>query len=253
MKRPSVAIVGLGLIGGSLLRALTRSGYDVLGVDRPAVLRQVRAARAAAALASDLAAVRRADVVVLAAPPAANLKLLRAVARLDRREGVITDVGSVKLPICREAARLAIANFVGGHPMAGSERHGFAASRADLFARRPWILTPASGARRGLRAVRSLALAVGARPYALGAAEHDRVVAFLSHVPQLAAWALLEAARGDPVARRNLELAGPGFHDMTRLASSPRPLWREILKANRKELGRAVRAFRRALAGSGLS
>jgi prephenate dehydrogenase len=81
----------------------------------------------------------------------------------------------------------------------------------------------------------------------MDADEHDRALAFLSHVPQVVSWALLEAARGDAVARRSLSLAGPGFRDMTRLAKSPRPLWREILGENRVEVARALRALQRAL------
>jgi prephenate dehydrogenase len=131
--------------------------------------------------------------------------------------------------------------------MAGSEGSGFGASAANLFRGRYWFLTPARAAPRTLAAVRSLVRAVGARPVRLGAAEHDRAVAFLSHAPQVAAWALLRAARSDAVAARRLRLAGPGFRDMTRLARSPRPLWREILAQNRSEVARALRAFRRAL------
>jgi prephenate dehydrogenase len=89
--------------------------------------------------------------------------------------------------------------------------------------------------------------ATGARPVRLGAAEHDRVLAYLSHVPQLAAWALRGAARRDAAARRRLGLAGPGFRDMTRLAGSPPSLWREILAENRREVVRALRAFKSRL------
>ena len=91
---------------------------------------------------------------------------------------------------------------------------------------------------------------VGARPVLMEADEHDRALAFLSHVPQVVWWALLDAALGDEVARRALPLSGPGFRDMTRLARSPRSLWREILVQNRTEVARALRAVRRALARS---
>jgi prephenate dehydrogenase len=95
--------------------------------------------------------------------------------------------------------------------------------------------------------VAALARRVGARPVRLAPADHDRAVAFLSHVPQLVSWALLEAARADRVGARNLAIAGPGFRDMTRLARSPRSLWRQILAQNRREVRRALAAFTSAL------
>jgi prephenate dehydrogenase len=237
-----VAVVGLGLVGGSLARALRRAGYRVIGVDRVSVLRRARAARAITVASRDLRqAAADADVVVLAAPPAANRALLRRLASFDCL--VVTDVGSVKSPIVREARRLGLRCFVGGHPIAGSERAGFEASRPDLFQGHAWALVP-GGDRGALHAVEELVRATGARPVRMDAGEHDRVLAYLSHLPQLAAWALLGAAQSDVAARRRLTLAGPGFRDMTRLARSPRALWREILAENRREVGRALRAFR---------
>ncbi len=245
MKRPTVALCGLGLVGGSLARALSARGYAVVGVDRPAPLRRARAARAIARAARLEAALGEADVAVLAAPPMANLRLLRRVARLARPDLVVTDVTSVKRPIVREARRLGLARFVGGHPMAGRERSGFGSSSADLFDGRPWILT--GGEPGAVATVRRLVRATGARPVSMRAAEHDRVMARLSHLPQLVAWALLDTARRDEATVRRLALAGPGFRDMTRLARSPRRLWRDILAANGDEVARALRELRAGL------
>jgi prephenate dehydrogenase len=245
--RLEVTVVGLGLVGGSLARALTAAGHHVTGVDSPAVRRRARAAGAVTRTATRLeAAVEGADVVVLAAPPAANVALLSRLARVARPDLVVTDVSSVKGPIVHEAQRLGLASFVGGHPMAGTEKRGFAASSAGLFRGAAWWIVPAREA-RATRLVRRLVRAVGARAVVTDAAAHDRVVAFLSHTPQLVAWALAEAARRDPVARRHLRQAGPGFRDMTRLAHSPRRLWRDILEANRTELARALALFWRRL------
>jgi prephenate dehydrogenase len=229
-------------------RALTRAGYTVVGVDRPAVARAAKAAHAVARTAARVEdALVLCDVLVLAAPPAINLRLLRRVARSARPGLVVTDVGSVKGPIGHEADRLGLA-FVGGHPMAGNERSGFAASSAALFRGRAWILCPGRRASAGaVASIARLARAAGARPVRISAAEHDRTVAFLSHVPQLVSWALVDAARADPVARRRLGVAGPGFAGMTRLAASPPALWRDIFGQNRSEIGRAVRALMRAL------
>jgi prephenate dehydrogenase len=245
--RPTVAIIGLGLIGGSLARALSRAGYPIIGVDRPSVVRRARAARAVTGTADPEEAARLADVVVLAAPPAENIRLLRRMARAGRPGLVLTDVGSVKGLIVREADRLGL-DFVGGHPMAGNEGSGFGASAATLFRGRSWIVCPGRHAgSRAVAAIRQLARAVGARPVRMEPAEHDRAVAFLSHVPQLVSWALRDAARADPVARRRLSVAGPGFAGMTRLAASPPALWEGILAQNRGETARALAAFARAL------
>jgi len=247
VSRKIVGIAGLGLVGGSLARALTRAGYCVVGIDRPAVGRRAFRARAVAATATIDEAARGADLVVLAAPPRANRLLLRRLAANAPATLVVTDVTSVKAPICREAARLGLPAFVGGHPMAGTESSGFAASSADLFHRRPWILVTGKAPPRAVSMVRSLVRAAGGRPVVMDAIEHDRAMAFLSHLPQVVSWALLDAARRDGVASRHLEVAGPAFRDMTRLARSPRPLWRQILTENRAEVTRALRAIRAGL------
>jgi prephenate dehydrogenase len=241
-----VAIVGLGLVGGSLARALTAAGYTVTGIDWPLVVRRALRTRAISRGATRTEKGAAADVVVLAAPPATNLRLLRRLAKVARPGLVITDVSSVKGDIVREASRLGLDGFVGGHPMAGTEKQGFSASSAGLFRGAAWWIVPAPSA-RATRVVRSIVRAAGARPLTTDAAAHDRTMAFLSHVPQVVAWALLEAARGDAVARRHVRRAGPGFRGMTRLARSPRALWRDILAANRVEVRRALGALVRRL------
>jgi prephenate dehydrogenase len=243
-----VAIVGLGLIGGSLARALVARGYEVSGVDTAPARRRARAAGAIRhGLATPEAAAASTDLLVLAAPPRVNLALLCRVAPWCREGLVVTDVGSVKREIQKESERLGLSRFVGGHPIAGSEGSGFGASSSGLFRGHAWVLTPAADA-GALRSVRRLVRAAGARPVLLDAADHDRTLAFLSHVPQVVSWALFEAAAGDRVTRRRLDLAGPGFRDMTRLAKSPRNLWRDILGNNQTEVARALRALEKALA-----
>ena len=241
-----VAIAGLGLVGGSIARGLAAAGHHVTGVDAPAVLRRARRAGAIAASAASAAeAAARSDVVFLAAPPRANLRLLRTLA-VGGHGAIVTDVGSVKRPICVEALRLGLDRFVGGHPMAGSAATGFGASNAALFEGRAWVLTPAAG-RRPPRMLLALIRDLGARPVVTTPADHDRAVALLSHVPQIVAWALADAARADAVARRHLRLAGPAYRDMTRIAGSPPRLWAQILGQNRAEVRRALAALRRAL------
>ena len=249
-RRPEVAVIGLGLVGGSVARALSAAGYRVTGIDWPLVVRRALAGRAIAAGRMRAVAAAACDVVVLAAPPATNLRLLRRLAKVARPGLVLTDVSSVKGEICREAARLSLHGFVGGHPMAGSEKRGFAASSATLFCGRAWWVVPAASG-RATRIVRALVRATGARPVTVDPVTHDRAMAFLSHAPQVVSWAIRDAARRDPVARRHLRRAGPGFRDMTRLARSPQPLWREILEANRPQLARALRAIVRQLESHG--
>jgi len=242
-----VAIAGLGLIGGSIARGLAASGHHVTGVDAAAVLRRARRAGAIAASATSAAeAAARSDVVFLAAPPRANLRLLRSLVA-GGHGAIVTDVGSVKGPICAEAIGLGVGRFVGGHPMAGSEAAGFGAPAAALFEGRAWVLTPVDGHRPPQRLL-ALIRDLGARPVVMTAAEHDRAAAFLSHVPQIVAWALADAARGDAVTRRHLRLAGPAYRDMTRIAKSPPQLWAQILDQNRAEVRRALEALRRGLA-----
>jgi prephenate dehydrogenase len=248
---PAVAVVGLGLIGGSLAAALTRAGWRVVGVDRPAVRRRARARGLVAATRARLEdAVRGAQLVVLCAPPRTNLALLRRLMRHAPQDLVVCDVGSVKAPIVGEARRLGMTGFVGGHPMAGRERGGLGVATPDLFRGRPWALCPEAATPAAVKRVRALVDAVGAKPVLITAEDHDRAVAFLSHVPQVVAVALATAAARDPVARRTLGLAGPAWADMTRLARSPRGLWRQILEQNRREVARALEAFGAALRGS---
>jgi prephenate dehydrogenase len=130
--------------------------------------------------------------------------------------------------------------------MAGTEKRGFDASAADLFKGATWWLVPSRSARAN-RMVRRVVRDTGARPLTIDARSHDRAMAFLSHAPQLVAWALLEAARRDGVARAHLRHAGPGFRDMTRLARSPRRLWQDILGSNRAEVRRALAGLARSI------
>jgi prephenate dehydrogenase len=246
-----VVVVGLGLVGGSLARDLRRAGYRVAGVDRPAVLRRARAAGVLdTAFSTMRPALEGADLLVFATPPRATLRLLRETARFAPPALVMTDCASVKRDVMAEAHRLGLRQFVGGHPIAGTEGRGFAASREGLFRGRSWVLTPQGAAPRAVRRVRHVVRRVGARPVTMTAADHDRALAFLSHLPQVVAWALFDAARKDKAAGQRLALAGPGFRDMTRLNKSPRPLWREILEANGDQLRRALRAFQKALVTS---
>lgn len=252
-----LAIIGLGLIGGSLARALRRPGQEQAGhisaFDRDeATLRQALAAGVIDDCASDLkAAVADADVVVLATPPAATAKLLSEAGAALKPGAVLTDVGSVKGRLA-VAARAALGphlpRFVPGHPIAGTERSGLAASFAELFAGRRVILTPlpetAIDARQGIAAMWR---AAGAEVVSMAAGAHDEILAASSHLPHLLAYALVDCLAQRPESDAIFSSAAGGFADFTRIASSNPELWHDICVSNRAALLTNLADFARHL------
>jgi prephenate dehydrogenase len=256
-----VAVIGLGLIGGSVLRALAGSGHTVWGFDTDPATRAT--ARTAAAQAPPAArwrvagefgdAVAGAGLVVIAVPlPAVPEVLDRLVAA--GYAGLVTDVTSVKEPVhALVADRLhwphaRLAGFVGGHPMTGRETSGFPAAAADLFAGHPWALClePDTGLADWL-AVAELVTRLAGRVVPTTAAEHDRAVAAVSHVPHLLAAALAATVADDPLA---LTLAAGSFRDGTRVAGSPPELTATICAGNPTAVAPALAAVTAALAGA---
>ncbi len=240
--------MGVGVIGGSIGLALRRRHRRarVLGVDRPAALRAARARGALDEATPSLArGLREADLVVLALPVDGILEILPRVARHLAPGAIVTDVGSTKEAIDAAARRQGLAGrFVGGHPMAGSERSGVGHADGALFEGAPWILCPTRGAGSASRRVASLVRRLGAHPALLDPRAHDRVMARLSHLPQLVSVALANAA-GAHEARPFLHLSGPGLRQMSRLADSPPGLWEAILRTNRGAATRALDDFAR--------
>lgn len=241
-----IGIVGLGLIGGSVALACRERWPTslVIGVDRNDVLEQAMVRHAVDVGADDLGMLAEADLVVLAAPVDANVSLVGTLADAVRGEAVVTDVGSTKRDIV-EAARVLPPRltFVGGHPLGGAARGGIEWAKAGLFAERPWVFTPTGDAAgSALGKLMTFARAFGATPCTMSPEEHDRVLAFLSHLPQLAASALMRVV-GDAVGAEQLGLAGRGLVDTTRLASSPADVWAGICDANADEIGPALDAL----------
>jgi prephenate dehydrogenase len=233
-----IALLGSGLIGGSIARAL-RAGpgpapsgqsfeiaaWTPSGVGPDAAVRAGVVDRVARDVAD---AVRGADLVVLAAPPLACLDLVDELAGHARGAmdpgALVTDVASTKTRLMDRAAAGGLP-FVGGHPMAGLETSGFGAARADLFAGRPWIVVPGpSSPEGGIERVGALASACGARPLTMTATDHDATVAGISHLPLVVAAALVEAVAGRageparPDWPAAAALASGGWESMTRLA-----------------------------------
>jgi prephenate dehydrogenase len=250
-----LTVVGVGLLGGSVAKAARAHelAAEIVGVGRHA--ERLEVARRDGTLdhvTTDLAAgVRDADVVVLASPVGVVVTLLGEVARASGPETVVTDVGSTKAAIVRAAeglGRTRPLRFVGSHPMAGSDRSGYGHARADLFRDATVVVTPTELSEpAAVKTVSAFWEGLGAgRVVTLDPDAHDRAVAAISHLPHLAAMALVDAVdRFEPSA---FDIAARGFRDTTRIAASDPIVWEEIFLANRDALGRSLVAFREALA-----
>ncbi|HZS02675.1 MAG TPA: prephenate dehydrogenase [Chloroflexota bacterium] len=254
MPEQRVAIIGLGLIGASLGLALRRltPAPRIVGYDRSGEVRTRAARRHAvdrlAGSAED--AVEGADLVILATPVRAVPPLLAAIAPHLAPDAVVTDTGSTKEQVVLAAAEVAPAvAFVGGHPMAGKLTHGTADADADLFQGAVYCLTPtADTPRAAVERVAALVEAVGARPHFLDAAEHDGLVAAISHLPYLLAATLMTAASTDAGWREMALLAAGGFATMTRLAEGEPEMYADICLTNREAITRQLDRYLDALA-----
>lgn len=249
-----LAVVGLGLLGGSVAKAARTRGLarEIVAVGR----RMDALAPALTEGIIDLATTKLeeglegADFVLLATPVAILERLLPEIWRAADAEAVITDVGSVKGRLARIARALSSERsvaFVGSHPMAGSERSGYGASTADLFESAVVIITPTQETPGWVsKRVAEFWESQGARVATMSPDRHDRVAAALSHLPHLVAYALVDAVAG-LVDEESLEYAAGGFKDTTRIAASDARVWREIFFANREAIGDALGSFRSAL------
>ncbi len=242
----TIGIVGLGLIGGSIALAARELWPStlVVGVDRADVLETAMRLHAIDVGASDLNVLAGADLVILAAPVKQNVALLAQLAEHIEQPAVVTDTGSTKREMLAAAAGLPERlTFVGGHPLGGSAVGGLEHARADLFRNRPWILTPEPGTPDAVVGkLSAFVTALGSTSSVMPADEHDRVLAFLSHLPQLTASALMGVV-GKAVGGDGLALAGRGLIDTTRLASSPPGIWRDITASNADQIGPALDAL----------
>ncbi|MEN3339765.1 MAG: prephenate dehydrogenase [Acidobacteriota bacterium] len=238
-----IAIIGFGLIGASLALAIRRLWPSVrlIAVDRRDVIETAMRTHAADVGGDDAVLAADADLVVLAAPVLANVGLVARLAEYIPGDAIVTDVGSTKRDIVNAAAALpARLQFIGGHPLAGAATGGLHASREDLFRGRPWILTPGSpAAEDAATRLTPLIEAVGAHVRIMAPDAHDALVAYLSHLPQLAASALMHVV-GEHAGADGLALAGRGLRDTTRLASSPADIWRDIAASNQDNIARAI-------------
>ena len=256
-----VLVVGTGMIGGSVAGRirLSRPGTEVVGLDpdeRGARMLVERGLLDRAAPPDRLAPeVAAADLVVLAAPPAAIVDLLPRVAAALGPEAIATDVASVKGRILQEARRLFPAGrdrFVGGHPLAGTEKRGPTHADPDALDGAVWCLVPfGDESDPALRRLAPFLTGCGVRPVVLDAASHDRTVALTSHLPHVLAFSLALAAGSAAAELPHLpDLVGRSFRDATRVAASDPALWDQILRANRPAVREALDRFRQALSAA---
>ena len=259
---PRLAIIGLGLIGGSLGLALKRAqakGLEIVGYDAEwGVNGRARKLGAIDHEARHPAeAVEGAAVIVIATPILEVRNVLEQIASAVGEGAVVTDTASTKRDVVRWASELlpAEVNFVGGHPIAGKEQSGLDAAEASLFEGRPWAVTPAVRAsEQAIKTVENLVALVGAQPVLIDAEEHDSYLAAVSHLPLLVSTALFSLASQSQAWPELSALAGPGFRDVTRLASSSPDLSHDICLTNRENLlhwldrfGEELRRLRRLM------
>jgi prephenate dehydrogenase len=250
-----VAVIGVGLIGGSFALALkeARACGHVVGAGRsPANLRRALELGIIDSTAPDaVAAAHNADLVLLATPVAQFLKLFREVASVLGPKAVITDGGSTKRDVvtaARAALGRKIAQFVPAHPVAGAEKSGAEAARAELFRGRRVILTPLpESSDSTVKKVEAAWAACGARITRLDAEEHDAVLGAVSHLPHVLAYALVHELASRENGAQLFDYAAGGFRDFTRIASSHPEMWRDICIANSDRVLEELKRYRRKL------
>lgn len=247
-----IAILGVGLIGASVARSARRQGLcsHVAGYGRNTDnLRRAQEQGIIDSFSADPAsACEGADLVMLATPVGSFADLARAAAPRLRRGAIVTDTGSVKggLVSAMEGLMPEGVHFIGGHPIAGSDRSGMDASQEDLFKNAWCIVTPTGRSdSAALRKVSALWEAMGSRVQSMDPYAHDRIFAAVSHLPHVVAYALVNAVAG--IDRTSLDYAGQGFRDTTRIAASAPEIWRDICINNRENLIEMIDVLRENL------
>ncbi len=251
MPFQKISIIGVGLLGGSIGLAARqrRLAREVAGfVRRESSLRDCERAGAVDYATTDLlAAVSNSDLIILCTPLAQMRSLAEQFLPALKRGAIVTDVGSVKAEVVREldaVFKKSGAHFVGGHPMAGGEKMGVLAAKADLFVNANCVITPSKNSHAASVAkVEKFWKALGARTMRLDAAQHDLVVSRSSHLPHVVAAALAGMVLDAKQPKTQAALCATGFRDTTRVASGSPEMWRDIVLANRKNVSQSVDAF----------
>lgn len=237
-----VAIIGVGLIGGSMGLAIKkkRLADSVVGVSRhKQSIAEARKINAVCAGAQNINIIKGADLVVLATPVEIILTLAPAISKLISRDCLVTDVGSTKEAIVSRLEKI-FPNYVGSHPLAGSQKRGVGNADSRIFRDSLCILTPTKNTSKpSLYKLKALWGELGARVVLLSPRMHDKILSFTSHLPHIVAFSLIGA-----VPEASLKFSSSGLKDTTRIAASDAGLWRDIFLSNRRNVSGAINAFR---------
>ena len=248
---PVLAVIGVGLIGGSValaLKAQKRVGKVIgAGRSRENLQRALDLGGIDEIADSAVSAAAQADIILLATPVNAIAELLEAIRPALDRDKVITDVGSVKAGVCAAASAVLgdnLCRFVPGHPVAGKEHSGVASASADLFHNHNVVLTPSAHTDAdAIERVAQLWAAIGARVNTMDAELHDRVLSLTSHLPHVLAYAMVDFFANSGDLAHGYDMAAGGFYDFTRTASGDPEMWRDICLMNRQQILRHIEQF----------
>ncbi len=248
------ALIGLGMMGGSLAYALRESGVvnELTGCDASEeALELAMRSEVFTNLSSDaVEAVKDADLVIIAAPVHRVVAIMEAIGQSVDSDALVTDIGSVKKEIVLAGSRIFGDRFVGGHPMCGSPQSGFTGAQRHLYKESPWLVVAESVPDRTSPYVEKLCCLIerlGSRCILLDTDRHDRLVALVSHLPHIISFSYSDLLQGDGDAEMARSLAGGSYKDLMRVAAADRELWDGIFKQNREQLLLALDAFEERL------
>jgi len=251
-----ISIIGIGLIGGSLGLALKekKPNFKVVGIDKQEIIEKAIARGAIDEGTVNLEeGIKEADIIIIATPVKTILNILTQINPFVKKGCLVTDTGSTKAKINETANQVLPQDihFIGGHPMAGSEKYGIDSASPHLFQDKTYILTPAHKSNfRALEKISLLIKMIGAKKLILDPPEHDRIVGGVSHLPQIMAVSLINMV-SELVQKENdnnyFKAVGEGFKDMTRIASSPYKMWEDICDTNQENILEMIREFRNYL------
>jgi len=251
-----ITIIGVGLIGGSLGLALKEknSNFKIVGIDKQEIIEKAITRGAIDEGTVNLEeGIKEADIIIIATPVKTILNLLPQINPFLKKGCIVTDTGSTKKQIVERANRVLSKDifFVGGHPMAGSEKYGIDSADSHLFHNKNYILTPIHKSNLvALEKISLLIKIIGAKKLILDPLEHDRIVSAVSHLPQIIAVSLINAIAELALRGNNnnyFKAIGEGFKDMTRIASSPYKMWEDIRDTNQENILEMIHEFRNYL------
>jgi len=246
-----IAIIGLGLIGGSLAFSLKKAGHYVTGIARQEeVLNKAREASAIDAGSLNLQDISDSDIIFVCTPINLIIPVLEQIAPYLKKGAVVSDVGSSKQEIVAKAEKLMPKGtyFVGGHPMAGKEQTKFEAAEIDLFKDKTWIITETSKtSKKAVEQLEEVILGTGAKMLKLDPKTHDMVVAGISHMPLAIAVSLVNAVASSSDKENMAKCAASGFRDTTRIVSGDPLLGVDMFTTNKKAVLKMIGAFKKSL------